>query len=323
MNLFDIPIISIALAIIIAWALFAIFCSFVHEAIAQLKAERGRFMKYYLLKQLQDIPNGVNWASLLYLHGSVDLLSRAANKPTSDIEPHLFAESLIDVVGRTQLVKMNSEESLRAYKNFSLSNFKMATDVLKPSDVVSFFKQSLQSAEMASMTNGELNEGLVYQNLVARIEQWYVEFTQRLTLWYKKKTRQRLFILGAILGLVINVDSIELYKIFNSYPDSRQAVIHYYEKNSNALEQLANRKDSTTDLKTVQNQLKGYEQKIDSLNRAAQLPVGWQYSFARHPVQNWKLWIWKILGVVISGFAASFGAPFWFDVLRKAYTRKI
>ena len=104
MNLFNFPVINIAVAIIISWALFAIFCSLVHEAFAQLKAERGRFMKKYILLQLQDFPNGVNWGSLLYMHGNVDMLSRAPGKPSSDIQPCLFAETLIDVVATAHLV---------------------------------------------------------------------------------------------------------------------------------------------------------------------------------------------------------------------------
>src|SRR4051812_1873697 len=104
MNIFSITIVSIAISIIISWALFAIFCSILHEVFAQIKAERGRFMKEYLSRQLKDNSNGVNWASMLYLHGAVDLLSRTTNKPTSEISPRVFAESLIDVVGNSHIV---------------------------------------------------------------------------------------------------------------------------------------------------------------------------------------------------------------------------
>src|SRR5689334_14495244 len=102
----SLPIIPTAIAIVISWALFALFCSFVHEAVAQAKAERGRFMRKYLFKQLQDLPNGVNWASMLYLHGTIDLLSREANKPTNEIQPDVFAKTLIEVVGNAHIVQM-------------------------------------------------------------------------------------------------------------------------------------------------------------------------------------------------------------------------
>src|SRR6476620_11255523 len=102
----SLSIISVAIAIIISWALFAMLCSFLHETIAQTKAERGRFMRKYLFKQLQDLPNGVNWASMLYLHGTIDLLSREANKPTNDIQPDVFAKTLVEVVSNAHIVQM-------------------------------------------------------------------------------------------------------------------------------------------------------------------------------------------------------------------------
>src|SRR5438309_1236748 len=104
--MFSISVISVAFAIIISWAFFAMLCSFVHETIVQVKAERGRFMRKYLFKQLQDLPNGVNWASLLYLHGTIDLLSRDPDKPTSEIQPDVFAKTLIEVVGSAHIVQM-------------------------------------------------------------------------------------------------------------------------------------------------------------------------------------------------------------------------
>ena len=82
MNFFSIPAVSIAISIVICWALFAILCSLVHEAMAQIKAERGRFMKYYLLKQFQDLPNGINWGETIYQQGNVSLLSRDERKPS-------------------------------------------------------------------------------------------------------------------------------------------------------------------------------------------------------------------------------------------------
>jgi hypothetical protein len=323
MNVFNLPVVSIALAIIISWALFAIFCSLVHEAIAQIKAERGRFMKYYLHKQLWDEPNGINWASLLYLHGSIDLLSRAPDKPTNDIAPRLFAESLIETVGNVQLVQMSDEAAEIAYNQPALANFSKAIQVLKPSDVMAFLKQSMNSAEMQALAQTPGNEGLVYENLVNNIQQWYVEFTQRLTTWYKKKTRQRLFILGALLGLMINIDSVQLFGVYKNTPGARESLINYYEKNAVSLEQLANRKDSGVNITETKKQIAGFQQKMDSLNKSIQLPVGIQYSFVLHPQQRWDAWILKLLGVLISGFAASFGAPFWFDVLKRYFSMKV
>ena len=442
MNILSLPIITTALALIISWALFAVFCSILHEAIAQLKAERGRFMRKYLYKQLRDLPNGVNWASLLYLHGTIDLLSRDADKPTNEIEPALFAKTLIEIVGTAHIVQMQIpmlQQNLLVAKNdnrnagsqpqqfvnqvqnyFShatLFNFKAATQVLKPGSVVSMLTQAINNAELnanagsAASAGQWVTEAEIYNHLVIFIEKWYVDFTGRISLWYKKKTRQRLFLLGCLLALVMNIDSIQLFSFYTANPVVREAMINYYQKNADTLSRLANklqyrpagdlntdsilaissaafsanalvvidstlknlrttvapgaeilnnaaareREDSIAEataassyagasknnarhdtaylkpLPVIHNsatdtlQMLSYRflQEADSLRSTANLPVGFHYSvFISHlPFFSYQM-ILKIVGILISGIAASFGGPFWFDVLRKIYTRK-
>ena len=343
MNLFSIPMVATAIAIIISWALFAIFCSMIQEAVAQVRAERGHFMQQWLFKQLEDKPNGVNWAALLYTHGTINLLSRTANKPTNDIAPRLFAETLVEVVGnappvQTKIPALQQQQALSAatvYRQPILYNFKAATQVLKPSDMVSFFNQAVNTASLKAGkdTTGALNEAEVYNNLVEHIENWYTEFSERLSLWYKKKTRQRLFILGVLVALIINVDSIQLFSFYNKNPDARSAAMNYYQKNGDALTSLANRMSDSNKIKQPDSLLylaSTFHQSMDSLQAAANLPIGYQYSVLakwKPALKNWdknswaKAW-WKLLGILISGFAASVGAPFWFDVLKKAYSSK-
>jgi hypothetical protein len=340
MDLFSIPFLATFFAIVISWALFAMACSFVHEMIAQILAERGRFMKKYLFRQLEDTPNGINWASLLYMQGPIELLSRADNKPTSDIEPKLFATSLIESVANSQIVKLHAPElrniddnpqfvdDRNDYRNLTLYNFKAATQVLKPSDVIEMFRQAMRAAELNTPEpNGE-TENVVYQNLVSHLENWYKEFTERLTLWYKKKTRVRLFLLGIVLAVLVNVDSIQLFKFFNEHPDSRTAVLSFYEQkkdeyNTKAIRLQHGEVDSTNKL-PVDSIIKigqSFEKDIDSLRKAAAIPVGFDHNVFRSPSHGGDIW-WKILGLLISGFAASFGAPFWFDLLRRATSAK-
>lgn len=322
-------ILAIAISIVVCWALFAILCSLIHEAVAQTKAERGRFMKKYILQQLEDLPNGINWGTLLYTHGSIDLLSRAVNKPTSSIPPKLFAETLIEVVGNTQLVQMKLPEvaTKLTYEHPVLRNFQAAIQTLHPSDVVSFFKQSLNSAELNSQQEQATDASQVYINLVAAVEAWYNELSDRMTLWYQKKTRVRLFIVGIITALIINVDSVQLFSIFNNSSDARNAVLTYYKQHGDELSNYAKKIDATNSgsdsLGTVAilKETNVYLSKMDSLSKQAQLPIGVQYNVFHRPKNDkWDWYLLKILGILISGFAASFGAPFWFDLLKKAYT---
>jgi len=371
MNFFSIPAVSMAISIVICWALFAILCSLVHEAMAQIKAERGRFMKYYLLKQFQDLSNDINWAEALYQQGSVSLLSRDDRKPSNDIDPLVFAKSIIAAVANSHLVNVKLQEfgdvikrgektlpeevskiesytavlnDLARFKNPVLYKFNAAISLLLPSEQVSLFSSALSNAASQSgNANNILDEQAIYQHLIEHLQGWYIELSQRLTLWYKKKTRVRLFWLGAILALLLNVDSVQLFGLFNKNPAQQQAIMGFYKENQSYLEKLASSIDlidrneqSAAD--SIQQQIRPfagldslrkvaavYTGKLDSLQKATNLPVGYQYSVFRsevpshHPMTYFLL---KLIGILISGFAASFGAPFWFDLLRKAYSFK-
>lgn len=345
MNFFaSIPFLTTAIALIISWALFAILCSLIYEGYAQIKAERGRFMKNYLFKQLQDLPNGLNWASLLYLHGPVDLLSRANNKPTNEITSRLFAESMVEIVGSLHLVKTKINEaqeqdlsyndnirtSLSYNEDNSLQNFKLATELLKQSDVVSFFKQAVKNAETKAFdaATGAIDKSKAYQHLSDNLENWYSEFMNRLTLWYKKKTRLGLFVTGALLALIINIDSLQLFSYYNKYPDAKDELISYYNNNQSSLNILSNHLDSMNNNLTPSPQLdslvkltKNYIQQTNTLRKSLNLPVGWQYNIFHIHANEKKHLFLKLIGILLSGFAASFGAPFWFELLKKMYSK--
>jgi hypothetical protein len=314
MDLLNMPVIQIALCIVISWALFAIFVGIVQEAIAQVMSERGRFMKKYFLRQLDDQANGINWGTLLYLHGSIDLLTRETNKPTNDINPKLFAQVLVDVVGNALIVQVKKKPGT-FYNNPALSNFKSAMQTLNSSDVIEFLRLALNNAESKQPIYGQtVDEGVIYQQLVTEIENWNKEFQERLSLWYKKRIRKKLFVLGFIISLVVNVDSIQLFNFYQVNPQSRAAVEKYY---TNYIA------DSSKYHPNIDNKASVTVQGLDSLVKVTKLPVGFDYSVFNTQPKEKGWFVWKILGLLITGFAASFGAPFWFDVLKKAYSKKV
>lgn len=336
MSIFDIPFLATTVAIIISWAMFATFCSLLCEAVAQIKAERGRFMKNYLFSQLNDIPNGINWASLVYLHGSIDLLSRDPAKPTNDIPPKLFAETLIEVVGNAHAVQsllknLSDAQGKQGLSSLTLKNFKGATQVLNPSDVMIFLNQAINSAELKAgrLADGTVSETEVYKLLVENIETWFQDLMGRLSLWYKKRTRERLFYLGVLVGTIINVDSIQLFSFYEENPTAKSAVIEAYERNekefSAMIDTVRIQKDTTvssSDLKSLNVKLGRFAELSDSLQKAVMLPVGIQYNVYNKTPKGSSEIFYKIIGVLITGLAASFGAPFWFEVLRKIYATK-
>lgn len=294
------------------------------------------------------------------------------------------------------------------FQNTLIKNFQAAILVLKPSDVTTLYKQCLDSAiHSAPINNGFIDESVVYTNLVQNIETWYSQLQNRISIWYKKTTKRRIFALALVLAIVFNVDTIQLYKFYQKNPAVTQSIISNFKENQqiianlikedsvknaydnknintkndslkklNTAKQTTNLKDTqkrtipaafTIDSNSVKNVklLTGQSDTllkiIDSLTKELQLPIGINFSIITslnnincepscsiNPCQkeeksndstNTKCCeekesccgiigfficlFYKIIGYLITAFAASFGAPFWFDLLKKIITKKI
>lgn len=294
MDVFSLPIVEIAVSVIICWMLFSIFCSMIQETIVQVKGERGRFLKKYILKQLYDNPNGINWGSLMYTNSNIDLLSRAYNKPASQITPKIFSETLIETVAGSHIVQSfkTVKPFPQPYQNELLNNFAFATEVLLPSDVMSFLKSALEKARIKAGADEEK----LYNVLVQEISDWYEQLCEMTSIWYKKATKLRLFLLGLVLSIAFNIDSIALFTYFKSNPEARAGMIEYYTQNEAYLEDLVkrygdsvavdpteNRKEKLDSLKT---ELTEFYKKHEALVKKYELPVGWDLTCGKDTITD-------------------------------------
>lgn len=172
------------------------------------------------------------------------------------------------------------------------------------------------------------------------LEEWFNNAMSRLTGWYKRRCLAMTLLVGILLAGVLNVDSINLTSRLWKEPDLRVALLEKVETilagDSSGLEE---------------SQLSALQQDLTSVN----LPVGWVgspisfsgetgfdmtkactpwpqqenqiYGFLVskecYPIVNAPLlpdttgWLIKLVGILMSGFAASPGASFWFDLLKK------
>jgi hypothetical protein len=175
----------------------------------------------------------------------------------------------------------------------------------------------------------------------SNIEEWFNNAMNRLTGWYKRRCLVTTLLVGTLLAVIVNVDSINLIGRLWREPDLRFAIINNIE---NILTQ-----DNTTTLNV--GQLSAIQQQFSEIS----LPVGWigspvsptidpvtslvqactlfppaksdiygmVISGQCYPIINTPQvidltgWLIKLAGILISGVAASPGASFWFDILKK------
>jgi hypothetical protein len=132
------------------------------------------------------------------------------------------------------------------------------------------------------------------------VGQWYDEHMARVSGWYKRWSRVVLGLVGLLIAVAANVDTLQIAR--NLYVDQpvRGAVIAQVSAG-----RLCG--DVTDPLKRAT----CVSQEIASL-KASGLPVGWPL-----PGYSWPALALKLLGWILTAFAVSFGAPFWFGALSR------
>ena len=182
-------------------------------------------------------------------------------------------------------------------------------------------------------------------------ETWFNESMDRLSGWYKRKATLLAFIIGLVLAGFLNVDSIDLAEHLWKEPAVRQALVanatKFTEENSD-LPTVPIEDDKIVgavdyfneqfkDLKVPlgwgyeDHNLKFYEENgITKYETCSLIPIGkhviWGIQnkeglnkcqkIRNAPTNSAELFL-KVMGIILSAGAATQGAPFWFDILKK------
>lgn len=185
---------------------------------------------------------------------------------------------------------------------------------------------------------------------VEAIEKWYDAAMDRVSGWYKRESQHILFWLGLTVAVSLNVDSIFLVKYLASNTQARQNLTKTVNAAASGagLEKLvaeqrkqqiqeeaakANLKNpppaapapsnTTADTPEVlMKKIKDADVAVSNSIRSVidlNLPIGWT-RMSLHDFMDGSFGfknLWTILGWLITAFALSFGAPFWFDIMNK------
>ena len=133
------------------------------------------------------------------------------------------------------------------------------------------------------------------------LETWYDEAMARVSGWYRRKVQFFLWVWAASVTLLLHADSIQIAQELWTDDAKREAVVA-------RSEQIASGTAPTGD------EADRYLQELDNLD----VPLGW----GSWPDGDWWRDIFVVvpinaLGLAMTAFALTLGAPFWFDTLKK------
>lgn len=177
------------------------------------------------------------------------------------------------------------------------------------------------------------------------IEEWFNNTMTRLTGWYKRRTLVTTFLISLLVASFANIDAINLVERFWNEPELRTLIL---DQVGNLLDQTGTTDSEAVSINVLEEQSPDYGLPIGWIaglnqNSASNAPsyldldansctmfpsqedqlFGFWINQRCYPIINAPLftdaagWISKLLGILITAVAASQGAPFWFDLLKK------
>lgn len=317
--MFNSSILDIAIGMVLLFVLISLLCSTINEMVAQFLRMRAKNLEVGLSNLLQS-GKGNKLVSDLYGHPLINGLSKTGQKP-SYIPPKNFTLALLDVMSGN-IGKLPTDNKLLIEAIEKQGQFAQ-TEAGK--SIILLLHEAGDNADKARRN----------------LEGWYNNAMDRVGGWYKQKIQVIIFMIAFIICAALNIDAIKISQTLWTDIALRQMLVEA--ASSSDIARLMPQKPSESESVSVGNgavpvqpseqtptddSTKGFTQSIQSAGslveqiKALHLPIGWKlldgkeekWIFEKYDTMNWFI---KIMGILITTFAASLGAPFWFQLLNK------
>jgi hypothetical protein len=260
------------------------------ELLAAMLRLRGRNLRMTLKNLLIDEKKGSSgiyeafitnplYKQLSFKYG------RGVSNPPSYIDTDSFRTILFDII--------LGEEGLE-------SQLKSKIDALENEEMRRILKQIIRDAD------GKID---VFKQ---RIGDWYDSIMDRATGYYKRMTQKILILVGIAMAVILNADTLALYRSLESNPETLEQLVAAAEvvAENESVDDLV---ETDLEFEVALEQLRRMKGEVEELR--SPLGMGWQnIDLAEMTAYSWAV---KVLGWIITAIAISLGAPFWFDLLRK------
>lgn len=326
----DTGILDVAIGLLLVYVLVSTLCSAIREGIEARLKTRAAYLEH-AIRELLDDAKGTGLARQLFEHpliyglyqggytpgpvGPVATLQRGGRLP-SYISAQQFALALMDIARRTGAPPTGNLPNAE-----TASPAPNAATAVDPEPLISF--QALRQS-ILELPDGNAKGALLVTidsangNLeVARhnIEAWYDGAMERVSGWYKRSTQRVIFATAFITAAVLNVNTLTIAEALYRDKALRESVV---ESAKNSTEPLA---------------YDAAKAKLEGLG----LPIGWERGWGAPtpsvPQRSvleyladpdvWHIWndlVNPLAGLLMTAFAATLGAPFWFDLMSRFIT---
>lgn len=295
-------VLDVAIGLVLVYLLLSLIASTIREGIESSLKSRAATLERGLRELLHD-PKGAGFARILYEHPLISGLYRGAYEPDRThrnlptyIPARNFAVAIMDIAARGyQPSDAGTGDQVPV---LSLASVRAGVTRIE--------NPALQRAILTAIDMAQGDLGRAQANL----EAWFDSGMDRTSGWYKRHTQVWILSIATVLTIATNINTFTLVDHLSREKGTREALVA---RAGVAVRDSGLRNQSTAEL----------NHDLGSLA----LPIGWDAS--THPdVPRSVPWPASITdyagyglgalgGWLLTIFAVSLGAPFWFDVLNK------
>lgn len=290
--MFGIEVLEIVIGLVFVYLLLSLLATTLNELVMQWLYSRGKNLHIALQTMLDDETDVL--CKHFFNHALIQKLKKRGTEGfPSYISQAYFAKVLIEL--------------LSSHGPLTMDAIRAGVQQLPAGQTRQVLSAFVRDAE-GSLEQFRQDLGL-----------WYQEMMNQATGWYKTKVQYVLFGIGLLLSILFNADTFQVAQKLSIDSEARRRIIEqaytYIEREE------ARSADSTQVRATADSLERQVRQLIDEelMMASTALGIGW----AQEPaidlahVGGWRYVLQRFLGWIVTAFAITLGAPFWFDLLKK------
>lgn len=295
----SLAMLDVLIGLITIYLTFGLACTAIVEAITAWLSVRSKNLEVAMHELFAgQYTADKSFVAAFFDHPIIQSLSKGPDGRPSYIPPELVAKAV---------------ESLLRSKP-GANDIRSAIEALPGNEGENRVKDILRSCLDSAETSAEAFRQAVqmqFDATVARASGWFKRYVQKVTL-----AIAMLMVFGA------NIDTLAIANALYTSPEVRLKLVEMAgDKVAVGAPTAPVAEDSESDTTSASvinatEKTRHAAASVTASNAELQelgLPLGW----SSQPTPSGWGWLEKLIGILVSGFAVSLGAPFWFDVLKK------
>lgn len=309
--MFGLESLDIMIGLITIYLIFGMACTAIVEAVMSWTDVRSKNL-YAAFKELFDGNEGTNFTQLFYSHPLVQSLSKGKDGRPSYIPPAVVSQVVTEMLTNGSDINMTE------------------------------IKAALNRLEEGSRIKGILNS-LIKQTELAgddvavfrqQVETQFDNVANRASGWVKRHSYYITLIASTALVCSLNLDTINMINALAANPEARVKLVEIAQKQqidatAEIKASIESGDDNALNIAKVKTE-QANEHLANATNQleSTGIQLGWKVfplGFENFPFSGdlpedhvtAERIIRKLFGLIVSIFAISLGAPFWFDMLQK------